>query len=80
MHVAGHADKTGAEAGNEQLALRRADVVAKYIVDRGVPREHICVRGKGSRLPLIPVQGAEPQNRRVEVSLSRMTNTGDWCK
>ncbi|HEY4168553.1 MAG TPA: OmpA family protein [Reyranella sp.] len=66
--LTGNTDKTGDESANRRLSLRRAEAVAKYLVEIGVAHDHMAVRGLGSSQPMVP-NGlpSEPQNRRVEV-------------
>lgn len=69
--VTGHSDKTGDETANRRLSLLRAQCVADYLIELGLLREAIAVRGKGSTQPLVlnvAPPGEEPQNRRVEVA------------
>ena len=80
--VTGHADKDGDEAANRRLSRLRAQAVADYLIELGVAREHIAVRGKGSAQPLVPnvpPPGSEPQNRRVEVAWLRYDQLAN-CK
>jgi peptidoglycan-associated lipoprotein len=67
--VGGHSDKTGAEPVNREVGQRRADAVAKYLVELGVPRERIVTSSLGSSRPLVvtPPQTSELSNRRVEI-------------
>lgn len=67
--IGGHSDKTGTEPVNREVAQRRADVVAKYLVEVGVPQERIVVSSLGSSKPLVVTAPQTPEisNRRVEV-------------
>jgi outer membrane protein OmpA-like peptidoglycan-associated protein len=67
--VTGHSDNTGSEATNKELGQRRAVVVAKYLVELGVPQERIVVSSLGSSKPLVvaPPNTSAVANRRVEV-------------
>lgn len=51
MIVSGHTDKVGAEYPNLLLSARRANIVKRALVDRGVPPD---------RLQLVAVGAAEP--------------------
>jgi outer membrane protein OmpA-like peptidoglycan-associated protein len=67
--VGGHSDKTGPEPTNVEFGQRRADAVAKYLVELGVPQPRIVTQSLGSSKPLV-VTGpgtSEIANRRVEV-------------
>jgi outer membrane protein OmpA-like peptidoglycan-associated protein len=67
--VTGHTDKTGPEAVNREVAQRRADAVAKYLVELGVAQERIATASLGSSKPLVVTgpQTSEISNRRVEI-------------
>ena len=65
--VTGHTDRS-AETINKEVAQRRADAVAKYLVELGVPQQRIVTASLGSSKPLVvTAQYAEISNRRVEV-------------
>lgn len=67
--VAGHTDSIGTEAYNQGLSERRANAVADYLVQRGVPRSQLTVRGYGESNPVASNadSAGRAQNRRVEV-------------
>jgi OOP family OmpA-OmpF porin len=67
----GHTDKSGPEAYNMALSLRRANVVKDALVRDGVPATAISVIGRGESQPLVQTADGvrEPQNRRVEIVL-----------
>src|SRR4026207_1392477 len=50
--VTGHTDKVGPETINKEVAQRRADAVAKYLVELGVPQQRIVTESPGSSKPL----------------------------
>ena len=72
LQVSGHSDRSGSAAGNRRSAAKRADAVAAYLAERGVPRSAMAVAAHGEERPLIPTADGvrEPQNRRVEIGLS----------
>jgi OOP family OmpA-OmpF porin len=65
----GHTDKSGPEAYNMALSLRRANAVKDALVREGVPATAISVVGRGEAQPLVQTADGvrEPQNRRVEI-------------
>jgi OOP family OmpA-OmpF porin len=65
----GHTDKSGPEAYNMALSLRRANAVKDALVREGVPAAAIAVIGRGEANPLVQTADGvrEPQNRRVEI-------------
>jgi outer membrane protein OmpA-like peptidoglycan-associated protein len=71
IEVSGHADRSGSDAYNQALSMRRAEAVAAELTRRGVPRAEMVIQAFGESRPLVPTaDGArEPQNRRVEIVL-----------
>jgi outer membrane protein OmpA-like peptidoglycan-associated protein len=69
--VTGHADRSGADAYNMALSLRRANAVKDALVREGIPATNIAVTGRGESQPLVQTADGvrEPQNRRVEIVL-----------
>jgi len=70
--LAGHADKSGADAYNVALSQRRADAVKAYLAGKGVGADAIATEAFGEGRPLVDTADGvrEPQNRRVEISFS----------
>ncbi|TVP44891.1 MAG: agglutination protein [Halomonas sp.] len=74
IFIAGHADITGTDEINDPLSQRRADSVARFLVQQGVAQELIQTAGYGSNRPVASndtVEGRR-QNRRVEITLERL--------
>jgi outer membrane protein OmpA-like peptidoglycan-associated protein len=68
--IVGHADRSGDEAYNYQLGLRRAAAVRRRIEALGVPPELISIASHDSVDPLVQtLRPYEPRNRRVEVTV-----------
>ena len=69
--VIGHTDRVGAIPFNDALSLRRAERVRDELVKVGIAADRIRVAGRGEREPLVSTadEVAEPQNRRVEISV-----------
>ena len=63
---------------NREVAQRRADAVAKYLVELGVPQERIVTSSLGSSKPLVVTapQTSEISNRRVEIVVGRLLKGG----
>jgi outer membrane protein OmpA-like peptidoglycan-associated protein len=70
--VAGFADRSGSGGYNRDLSQRRVAAVRSYLVGKSVPAEAIATEAYGEAKPLIDTaDGArEPQNRRVEITIS----------
>lgn len=68
--VTGHADRSGSDAYNQRLSLRRARAVEQSLVRLGIPQTRVSVVAKGESVPLVPTADGvrEPQNRRVEIT------------
>lgn len=69
IEVSGHADRSGSDAYNQALSMRRAEAVAAELTRRGVPRAEMVIQAFGESRPLVPTADGvrEPQNRRVEI-------------
>lgn len=69
LHIEGHTDATGPAEYNRRLSMRRAEAVARYLVERhGIDPARLSVSGRG---PDEPLPGRDPRdalNRRVEFS------------
>ncbi len=70
--VVGHTDRSGSDAYNEGLAMRRARVIADMMIAAGIPTGTIAVSGMGERQPRVQTMDCErtPENRRVEVEVN----------
>jgi outer membrane protein OmpA-like peptidoglycan-associated protein len=66
--VEGHTDAIGSDIANLALSDRRAETVARILVNfYDVPPENLVVQGYGERFLKIETQAAEEQNRRVTI-------------
>ncbi|MGI9400173.1 MAG: OmpA family protein [Rhizobiaceae bacterium] len=66
--IEGHTDAIGSEISNLTLSDRRAESVARILIDAyGVPPENLVTQGYGEEYLKIPTQASEWQNRRVTV-------------
>jgi outer membrane protein OmpA-like peptidoglycan-associated protein len=70
--VEGFADSTGATAYNQTLSERRAGAVQSALLDMGVARDRVAMRGYGETYPVAANDTAANRqlNRRVEIVLS----------
>ena len=70
LTVTGHTDRSGSDAYNEGLAIRRASAVAAALGSAGVSPGSLAVGGKGESEPRVPTPDGErnPTNRRVEIT------------
>jgi len=70
MVVAGATDAPGSAQANLQLSQRRANVVVRELVARGIPIERFQLVAKGETDPAVPATdgAAELRNRRVDIT------------
>jgi outer membrane protein OmpA-like peptidoglycan-associated protein len=75
VDVYGHADSVGSDAYNQDLSERRAMNVASVLINGGVIRERVLVRGFGESRPIASnsTDDGRARNRRVEVYISAFT-------
>lgn len=69
--VTGHTDSTGSDEYNEQLAFKRAQAVADFLISKSVPKDKIIIVSQGSKKPLSLGEDdfSRSMNRRVEITL-----------
>ena len=65
--VAGHTDGKGSAQYNQQLSMRRAEAVKRYLVDNGVAADRLEAVGYGAEHLALPDRPEDPANRRVEI-------------
>lgn len=66
--VEGHTDAVGSDVSNLALSDRRAETVARIMVERyGVPPENLVTQGYGEQFLKIDTERAEAQNRRATI-------------
>ncbi len=68
--VSGHTDSTGSAERNKELSAKRAAVMVKELVAKGVPEADIESVGMGSEQPLVKpddTPAKKARNRRYEV-------------
>ena len=69
IEVVGHTDNVGSAAYNQDLSQRRADSVARILINEGVAPRRVVAYGRGEDQPVASNYTAEgrAQNRRVEI-------------
>ncbi|MBL3658254.1 PorP/SprF family type IX secretion system membrane protein [Fulvivirga sediminis] len=69
--LTGHTCNLGEAPYNQELSIKRAEIVRKYLSDRGVDKERIRTVGKGETLPIASndTESGREVNRRVEFEL-----------
>jgi len=73
IYVEGHTDSDPIQKtkdkyrSNRHLSAERADSVASYLIEHGVPEQRIVVVGFGQYDPKVQGTGSKARNRRVEI-------------
>ncbi len=69
VQVTGHTDRVGSTTNNDRLAIKRAQAVAKMLINQGIKTKRVRAVGRGEREPLVLTKDEvkEPKNRLVEV-------------
>ena len=73
LELAGHADRSGPAGPNVRAGRKRAEAVRASLAARGIAGAAMTVVSYGETRPLIPTADGvrEPQNRRVEITVTR---------
>ena len=72
FEVSGHTDSSGDAAKNKALSEKRAEVIVKELVSRGVPRGEILAVGRGSEQRVVKpddTAAKKAKNRRYEIQV-----------
>lgn len=70
--VSGHTDSSGVAAHNKELSAKRAAVIEKELVAKGISRDEIESVGMGSEKPLVKpddTAAKKAKNRRYEIQV-----------
>lgn len=70
VNIVGHTDRSGPDAYNDKLAMRRANAVKAELISRGVSADMISVSGRGEAELLVQTADnvREPANRRAVIT------------
>ncbi len=68
IFVDGHTDSSGSRIDNRALSEQRANAVADYLIEKGVPQDLITVRAHADQYP---VSRRPADNRRTTIRLQR---------
>lgn len=71
LAVVGHTDMAGSQAFNDRLSMQRAQAVAGFLIQAGIPARQIETAGRGKREPLVQTADGVPNqlNRRVVITV-----------
>jgi len=69
IEIAGYSDDQSNERVEKIIAKRRAEAVARYLMDHGLSENRITIKSYGNTRPLVPGanEKARKKNRRVEI-------------
>ena len=70
--IEGYADSTGGDKINAKISAKRANVVMKYLVSKGVDASRLAAKGYGASNPADSnkTRAGRAKNRRVEIKVS----------
>lgn len=73
FYVDGHSDSKGNRADNLELSKMRAEMVAQYLINKGIEPERITTRWHGERYPVSSNRNRKGRdlNRRVTIRLEK---------
>ena len=71
VEVIGHTDTLGTQDHNQQLSMKRAEMIRERLIHDGISPKSISVAGRGQLDLAVKTadQVAEPKNRRVEITV-----------
>lgn len=72
--ILGHTDNVGKEHDNLTLSEERATIIGEYLINKGIFKERLQMKGFGENQPLVSNETNEgrKQNRRVEFMIYKM--------
>ena len=68
LDIQGHTDNVGTDQYNDDLSLRRAESVKKFLVSNGIDEARLTTQGFGSSQPIATndTEEGRAENRRIE--------------
>lgn len=71
IEVHGHTDNVGSAADNKQLSLNRANSVQKHLIEKGISKQRVKIKGYGESNPIADNNTDEGRrkNRRIEIKI-----------
>jgi outer membrane protein OmpA-like peptidoglycan-associated protein len=71
VRLTGHTDNVGSTASNIVLGQRRADIIKRYLINRGVSASKIITEAKGEASPIATnnTSAGRAENRRTELQI-----------
>lgn len=74
IQIEGHTDSTGSAKYNKDLSIKRARAVSFYLIQHGIQRSKISIKGFGEDLPLEPNDSEEHRSKNRRVQLTPITS------
>lgn len=73
IEIVGHTDNVGTNEYNQNLSLKRAESVKKYLLSANISADKITTKGEGSREPVADnaTENGKQQNRRIELYIHK---------
>ncbi|MEN9381917.1 MAG: hypothetical protein RI940_798, partial [Bacteroidota bacterium] len=70
--IEGHTDNTGLAANNLLLSSKRAESIAQYLINKGIPSTRITTKGLGDTKPIADnnTDKGRAQNRRTSFTIT----------
>lgn len=74
IEIGGHSNNIPSHEFCDKLSKLRAKAVARYLVDKGIPKERLKYRGYGKRKPIATnkTKSGRLKNQRVEIKILRI--------
>ncbi|MEE9438179.1 MAG: OmpA family protein, partial [Saprospiraceae bacterium] len=71
VKLTGHTDNVDSDSFNHKLGMRRANIVKKYLLNKGVKANKIIAQSKGEKAPIATNSNSKgrAQNRRTELQI-----------
>ena len=72
FEVSGHTDSSGKPEHNKELSAKRAAVIERELIGRGIPKSEITSIGMGAERPLVTpddTPAKKAKNRRYEIQV-----------
>ncbi|MBU0580890.1 MAG: OmpA family protein, partial [Candidatus Margulisbacteria bacterium] len=75
LEISGHTDNRGNINYNKNLALKRAESVKNYLVNRGISADRLTAIGYGPDKPIASnaTEAGRQENRRIEFFITKIT-------
>jgi outer membrane protein OmpA-like peptidoglycan-associated protein len=73
LSITGHTDFIGTTAYNQALGLERAQIIRKYLENKGIPPERMVATSRGEEQPIASHITSEgrAKNRRTEITIKK---------